>query len=128
MPPLPWTTVDPDATGEVVVMASYFRLHRLSQVPRFLLDSMRILRQVRRTPGAVGIALEALPLRREFRTLSAWRDRASLDAMVGAEPHRSTMGRHRAAMADSRFTFWTAPAADLPVSWDEARRRLVPAE
>ncbi|MCD5350516.1 hypothetical protein [Kineosporia mesophila] len=35
-------------------MASPFRLHKLSQVPRFFLDAMKIHRQVTRSEGTVG--------------------------------------------------------------------------
>ncbi len=48
--------------------------------------------------------------------------RESLDAMVRAEPHRSVMGRYRAAMADSAFVFY-APA-EYPPTWDEAHAKL----
>jgi hypothetical protein len=130
VPTIPWTTLDPappDAptpTGTVVVMASRFRVRRYRHMLPFLLDSMRVRSQVARAPGAVGMSLVARPLRREFFTLSAWSDRAALDATVTAEPHRSVMRRQRDAMAESRFAFWEADRADLPVSWDEARRRL----
>jgi quinol monooxygenase YgiN len=124
MPTLPWTTVDPAPPGEVVVMASWFRVRGFRDVPPFLRDALRVHRQVRAADGVVGVSLEAHPLRREFRTLSAWRDRAALDAMVAREPHRSVVRRHRRAMADSAFVFWTVPTADLPVGWDDARARL----
>ncbi len=123
MPALPWTTVDPDPTGEVVVMASWFRVRGFRHVLPFFLDAMRVQRQVRAADGAVGVALEVRPLRREFRTLSAWRDRTALDGLVGREPHRSIMRRHRAAMEGSAFVFWTLPAGQMP-TWDDAGRRL----
>ena len=123
MPTLPWTTVDPAPTGEVVVMASWFRVRGFRHVLPFLRDAMRVLRQVRAADGAVGVSLEARPLRREFRTLSAWRDRAAIDAMVAAEPHRTIMRGHRDAMASSDFVFWTQPAGTAP-TWDDARRQL----
>jgi quinol monooxygenase YgiN len=123
MPALPWMSLnDPGPT--TVVMASRFRLRRFRDVPRFFLDSMRIHRQVRGADGALGISLVARPVRREFLTLSAWRDRAALMALVRTQPHASAMVRHRPAMAESTFTFWEVPADGLPVSWDEARRRL----
>lgn len=125
MPTLPWLPVhSADPATTTVVMASRFRLRGLRHVPRFFLDSMRIHRQVRAADGALGVSLIAHPLRREFYTLSAWRDRAALDSLVRAEPHRSAMRRHRRAMTESTFTFWTVPADQLPISWDEARNRL----
>jgi quinol monooxygenase YgiN len=124
MPTLPWLSIRP-ATGETtVVMASRFRVRQLHQVPRFFLDSLRIHRQVRAADGALGISLIARPLRREFLTLSAWRDRQSLDALVRSNPHRAAMRLHRPAMAESTFTFWQVPVTHLPVPWDEVRSRL----
>jgi heme-degrading monooxygenase HmoA len=127
VPTLPWLPPTPPelaAEAPVVVMASRFRLRRLHQVPRFFLAAMRIHRQVRGADGLLGVSLVAHPLRREFLTLSAWRDRAALDAMVRRDAHRGGMRRHRAAMAEARFTFWTAARADLPIDWADARRRL----
>ena len=125
MPTLPWTATDTTAAttgGRPLVMASRFELRSFRDVLPFLRDAMRVRALVRRSPGALGVSLVARPLRREFATLSAWQDRASLDAMVRAEPHRSVMGRHRAAMAGSKFVFY-APV-DYPPTWEEAYREL----
>lgn len=125
MPTLPWLAVDPPAPDtEAVVMASVFRVRGYRHVLPFFLAAMRVHAQVRRADGALGVSLVAHPLRKEFRTLSAWRDRAALDALVRAEPHRSVMVAQKQAMADSTFTFWTVPAGDLPLSWDDANARL----
>ena len=123
MPTLPWIPVA-SADAPAVVMASRFRLRRMRDVPRFFLDAMRIHRQVRAADGALGVSLVAHPLRREFFTLSAWRDRAAVDALVRAEPHRSAMGRYHAVMADAVFRFWEVPPGALPPSWDDAPSRL----
>lgn len=125
MPAMPWTVVDPSAPAEVLVMASRFRVRSWRQVVPFLRDAMAVHAQVRRSPGAVGVTLDAHPLRREFFTLSTWHDRAALQAMVRAEPHASVMRRHRAG-AESVFVFWTAPGG-TPPTWDEARSRLAAA-
>lgn len=126
MPAMPWIAVrEPSPETEVVVMASRFRLRGYRYVLPFLIDSMRVLAQMRRSDGAVGVSLVAKPLSREFRTLSAWTGRAAVDAMVRSEPHLSVMPRYRNAMADSAFVFWTAPASALPLTWEEADERLV---
>lgn len=127
MATLPWLSLSRgsvDTGAPALVMASRFRVRRLRDVPRFFLDSMRIHRQVRAADGALGLSLIARPLRREFFTLSAWRNRAALDALVRAQPHAGAMRRHRPVMAESTFTFWEVEADQLPVRWDEARRRL----
>ncbi|GAA4853399.1 DUF3291 domain-containing protein [Kitasatospora terrestris] len=124
MPTIPWTA-GPAAghSGEVTVMASEFKLRRLSQVPGFLRASLVIRKQALATAGAVGTSLRAAPLRRTFWTLSAWESRPALEALVGAEPHRSTMKRMRPAMEASVFTFWTTTGDRLP-DWAEADRRI----
>lgn len=125
MPTLPWIPVDdPARAGDVVVMASRFRVRAFRHVLPFFIDAMRVHAQMRHADGAAGVSLVAHPLRREFATLSAWRDRAALDAAVRAEPHRSVMRRQRGAMAESTFRFWRTSADALPVTWEEADRRL----
>jgi hypothetical protein len=128
MPTLPWITVSrPDENAEVLVMASRFRVRGFRHVLPFFVDAMRVHAQMRKAEGVVGLSLVAHPLCREFATLSAWRNRVSLDAAVRAEPHRSVMARQRAAMADSVFRFWTVPADGVPLDWAEAQRRLASA-
>ena len=112
----------PDTSA--VVMASRFQLVRARNVPGFLYDSLLIRRQVLRTPGALGVSLIARPLKRQFLTLSAWSSTEALNQLVREEPHRSAMKRHRAGMTHSQFVFWDIDAADLPVAWDDAIRRL----
>ena len=119
------TATEPTVTEPAVVMASEFRLTSLRRVPGFFLAAMRIRRQVLASDGALGVSLVAKPFARRFWTLSAWRDRAALDAFVGQEPHRSTMRRFRPAMAQAKFVFWESDA--LPVPWEEARGRLATA-
>jgi hypothetical protein len=124
MPTLPWTTAENASSdeGDALVMASRFRLRSFRDVVPFLRDAMKVRTLVRRSDGALGVSLVARPLRREFATLSAWRDRESLDAMVRTEPHRSIMGRYHAVMADAKFVFY-APAA-YPPTWTEAEQQL----
>lgn len=123
MPTLPWATIDKSEGGDAVIMASRFTLRTWRHVLPFFIDSMRIHRQVRRTAGAYGVSLEARPFKREFFTLSSWRDDAAVKELVKAEPHRSVMRKYRDATAEATFRFWSAPAAEPP-TWAEAKRRL----
>lgn len=125
MPALPWVTVSQTQPDEgLVVMASRFRLSSTRAVPGFFVASMRIHRQARQSPGAVGLALDARPLARTFLTLSAWRDRTSLMSFVGNQPHKTAMARFRKHMAEATFQFWTVRADELPLSWEQAQERL----
>ncbi|UXA21325.1 hypothetical protein [Mycobacterium sp. SMC-4] len=107
----------------MVVLASRFQLRRYRDVVPFFVAALRIDAEVRRSEGAVGLALIAQPLRRTFYTLSAWRDQAAIDAMIATEPHRSVMLRYRELTSDSRFTTWSASDA-TPPTWQDARHHL----
>ncbi|KOU32384.1 hypothetical protein ADK52_01365 [Streptomyces sp. WM6372] len=125
MPDVPWITPTPPAPGaEVYVMASRFETRTLAGAIRFFLKSPGIILQIRKAPGAHGVALRARVLGRTFLTLSAWEDPGALYRFARSEPHRSGSRAAAAFMRESAFTFWTAPASALPVSWAEAERRL----
>jgi hypothetical protein len=125
VPTLPWTTPNPATPGaQAYAMASRFQVASLADVPRFFLSSLAAWRQVRSAPGCLGASLVARPLRREFCTLSAWEDRDALYAFARTQPHRDIMTRLRPTMASSTFTFWEVGAGDLPLSWEDAQRRL----
>ncbi|MFI8344301.1 DUF3291 domain-containing protein [Streptomyces sp. NPDC085639] len=125
MPDIPWSTptaAAPDA--EVHVMASRFETATLAGAVRFFLKAPGIILQIRKAPGAHGVALRARVLRRTFLTLSAWEDRDALYRFARSEPHRTSSRAASAYMKESVFTYWTVPAAELPLTWAEAERRL----
>ncbi|MER5415158.1 MULTISPECIES: DUF3291 domain-containing protein [Streptomyces] len=125
MPDIPWSTptqAAPDA--EVYVMASRFETATLVGAFRFFLKAPGIILQMRKAPGAHGVALRARVFSRTFLTLSAWEDRDALYRFARSEPHRSSSRAASAYMKESVFTYWTVPARELPLTWDEAERRL----
>ncbi|MCI3150259.1 DUF3291 domain-containing protein [Streptomyces sp. GB4-14] len=125
MPTLPWTVPNPPPPhGTAYVMASRFEVRTLKDVPRFFLRSLAAWKQVRSAPGAYGASLIAQPARRVFYTLSAWQDRDALYAYARTEPHRGIMMSLRSTMRTSTFTFWEVDTTKLPITWDDARRRL----
>ncbi|WKX72370.1 DUF3291 domain-containing protein [Streptomyces sp. XD-27] len=125
MPTLPWTAPNPATPGtRALVMASRFEVRSPRDVPRFLLKSFSAWGQVRKAPGALGASLIAQPMKRTFYTLSAWESRDALYAYARAEPHRSIMTGLRSTCRSSTFDFWDVPVEELPLSWDDARRRL----
>ncbi|KUN81213.1 DUF3291 domain-containing protein [Streptomyces griseoruber] len=129
MPTLRWTTVStPAPDTEAFVMASRLEVRSLKDVPRFFLKSLAAWKQVSGAPGAYGASLIAEPLKRTFWTLSAWEDEAALHTYAKTEPHKSIMKGLRPTMKDSVFTFWQVPAAELPIDWTDARRRLAEQE
>ncbi|MFJ9338388.1 DUF3291 domain-containing protein [Streptomyces sp. NPDC101733] len=129
MPDIPWSTptqAAPDA--EVYVMASRFETVTLGGAVRFFLKAPGIILQIRKAPGAHGVALRARVLRRTFLTLSAWEDRDALYRFARGEPHRSSSRAAAAFTKKAAFTFWTVRASELPIRWEEAERRLAEQE
>ncbi|MEV7524723.1 DUF3291 domain-containing protein [Streptomyces sp. NPDC091371] len=126
MPDIPWLTPTPPAApdAEVYVMASRFETATLIGAVRFFLKSPGIIGQIRKATGAHGAALRARVPRRTFLTLSAWEDRDALYRFARSEPHRTSSRAASAYMKESAFTFWTVRASELPISWEEAERRL----
>jgi hypothetical protein len=125
MPKLPWASVhevDPDT--EVTVMGSRLPLRRYRDIPAFMGATLRIRRQLARSEGLVGYALDAQLTRKTFWTVSAWTDPAALDRFDRADPHRASTRAIKPRMEPSTFVFWTGRAADLPVAWHEVRRRV----
>ncbi|QIS10367.1 hypothetical protein [Nocardia arthritidis] len=105
-------------------MASRLEVKSLLDVPGFLIASLALWRQARRSPGALGVALKAEMPKRTFWTYSAWQDKAAIYAYAGSEPHKSTIERKRKVMREATFVFFNASVDELPVSWDEIRRRI----
>lgn len=125
MPTLPWTTPNPARPNtRAFVMASRFHVRSPLDVPRFFLKSLLAWRQVRSAPGALGASLIAQPLKRVFFTLSAWEGKDALYTYARTEPHHSIMRGLRSTMRSSTFTFWEVPVEDLPITWEDAKRRL----
>lgn len=126
MPTLPWTIPNPAPADTLAcAMASRFEVRSAKDVPRFFLKSLAAWRQVKSAPGCVGASLIAKPLRRTFYTLSAWENRDALYAFARSQPHRDIMTSLRPTMRSSVFTFWDVPTGQLPLSWDDAQRRIV---
>ncbi|SEG87302.1 hypothetical protein SAMN04489712_120107 [Thermomonospora echinospora] len=129
---IPWTSsADPDTGTVALVMASRFRLRTAWRSPVFLIHSLRLWRQARRSPGALGVSLRASPVRGTFWTLSAWTDRRALYGYARTDPHGRIMKRIRPWTLEADFRFWEIPADGLPRDrngaaglWAEAEKRL----
>ncbi|GAA2509178.1 DUF3291 domain-containing protein [Streptomyces longisporus] len=128
MPTIPWmpgTAKDgTEPASPPLVMASRLELRSLLGVPRFFLLSLVIFQQVRNSPGLLGASLKAEPLKRTFWTLSAWRDQEALNAFSAKDPHARSVRGLRPGMKGSVFVFWNTERDQLPITWDEAQRRL----
>lgn len=105
-------------------MASRLEVKSVRDAPGFLLASITLWRQARRSPGVLGVALKAEMFKGVFWTYSAWAEKSAIYKYASTDPHKSTVARKRKVMREATFVFFTAPAAELPMSWDEIRARI----
>jgi hypothetical protein len=125
MPELRW--VSPRVTGrdsDAVVSASSLPASGLLSLPRFLLYTLRITGQLKRSQGVIAYSLRADLTKRRFWTMAVSSNEASLRAFVRAEPHLAAMRKLAPAVRNPRFVQWQAGVdASLP-QWREAEARL----
>jgi hypothetical protein len=125
MPALPWKSLDEvGPETQLTMMASRLPLRSHLRIPGFLRSTWRIRRQLAEAPGLVGYALDAKPFAKTFWTVSAWRSKEQLEAFAATDPHRGDVDKVRSHMDPTTFVFWTAPAGELPIGWDDVRRRI----
>jgi hypothetical protein len=125
MPKLPWKAVhEVDPQTECTVMGSRLPLRHHWDIPGFLRLTMQIRRQLAATEGLVGYALGAQLWAKTFWTLSAWTDRDHLERFATTDPHHRGTDAIHPRMLESTFVFWTIRAAELPVDWADAKRRI----
>jgi hypothetical protein len=128
MPALPWTTfADTDPDREYVAMASRLPLARHRHIPAFLRATTAIGKQLSKTDGVLGYALDAHPLRKTFWTLSVWESEDALGRFAHADPHRDRVEGIRPRMRPTTFVTWTVHGSDLPIRWADARARVAEA-
>ena len=125
MPALPWLTIaDPDPDAELTVMASRLPLRSHANIPAFLVQTLRVHRQLARSPGLIGYSLDAHMLTKTFWTVSAWRSRPDLGTFDRTSPHTAAKGALRSSMMPSTFVMWRCRPEDLPITWGEVRERI----
>lgn len=124
MPTLPWRWFSrPEPELQYVALLSYLSLKRAWRTPWFLLHTVRIMRQLRRSKGLVGYTFRAGVGAKRYWTLSAWEDEAVLRAFVHDQPHARTMVALAPHIEPTRFSCWMVKGSELPLSWEEALRR-----
>jgi hypothetical protein len=125
MPKLPWASIsEVPADTEVTIMGSRLPLRSYRHIPRFLWATLRIRKQLARSQGLVGYALDAELTRKTFWTVSAWVGNDELQRFNRADPHHAETAAIRSMMLPTTFVFWTGKPGDLPVDWHDVRGRI----
>jgi hypothetical protein len=121
---MPWKSLAPvEPDREYVVLLSYLPLLAYREIPRFLRFTFQIQRQLSRCPGAIGYALRARPLHRDFWTLSVWEDERALRDFVSKVPHAQVMKALAPSMGATKFTSWKVPGSAVPPPWENVTWR-----
>jgi heme-degrading monooxygenase HmoA len=121
----PWKSLvalEPDR--EYVVLASSIPPRKVSSTRRLFNGASAVRKQLAGTDGVVGFALLARPLKKQYATLSVWRDEHALAAFSDARPHRELMAELGPEMGPTKFVRWTINGSDGRPSWDDALARL----
>jgi hypothetical protein len=125
MPGSPWTTVlELDAGHEYVVMATRFTVQSRRRLLGIMASTQQLWQSLPTTPGLAGHQFAVSPVRGTLSTLTAWRDRPSLEAFVRGPLHAALATDTRPLMQASRFVDWVALGSDLPPAWRGANERL----
>jgi hypothetical protein len=121
----PWkssTPVEPDR--EYLVLASSIPPRSRRSTWSLFRGAFAVRKQLAGTDGVMGFSLLARPVRKQYATLSVWRDEAALAAFAAAQPHDELMKGLAPDMGPTKFVRWTIRGADGRPSWNEALQRL----
>jgi quinol monooxygenase YgiN len=103
--------------GDRVLVASRMTVRRLRDVPVVFRHSAAVLRQTRRSDGALRAEFRAHPLRRTFWTRSTWRDRACVDTYAQQQPHTTAMRALHDRIATACYCVTDLPPGTAHPSW-----------
>jgi len=121
----PWKELSKLEPGtEYLVLASSIPPKSMASTWKLFRGSRVVRRQLLGTDGGLGFSMLAEPVRKNYATLSVWRDATALDAFAVAQPHQQLMRELAPAMGATKFVRWTISGADGVPSWSEALERL----
>ena len=114
--------MDPEA--EYLVLASSLPGKDYTATPALFRGASATKRQLRDAEGVIGFSLLARPARKQYGTLSVWRDEAALQEFARSSPHGQLMRDLAPRMGQTAFVRWTIPGSAGRPSWQEAWDRL----
>lgn len=83
-----------------------------------------VVAQLMETPGFLGLSLAFEPSCGFARTLTVWESEEAMFAFVNSGAHVEAMGQTFAVGVTGRVTSWTAPAEEMPPSWEDAIAKI----
>jgi hypothetical protein len=124
MPAMPWKNFSKPAEGrEYVALLTVLPLKHFRTLPQFMMLTLQTMRQLGRSKGLLGYALDADIFGLNFWTLSLWEDRQAIMKFAHAIPHSGIMKKLAPVMRETQFVHWNVSASNMPLRWDEAKVR-----
>jgi hypothetical protein len=121
----PWKSFAiPQAGKDYLALLSYLPLKQYRMIPKFLQLTGETRQQLAKAGGLVGYSVGAELLARRFWNLSVWEDGQSLMDFVHEIPHNRIMQDLVPHMGKTQFVQWTVRAAEIPIRWADAKRRM----
>ena len=106
-----------------IIVVTRLRLKHPAVLNDFFNAAASSLEQAQKAAGNLGA--DALAEAHDtWWTVTAWRDRAAMEAYVHADPHHATMARLDDWCDEATFTDWEQDSAELP-DWQTGYRHLL---
>ena len=106
----------------LVHVAEYLPVKSYGQVLSFMLLSMQVYRNARKSDGYVSGGITAKWWAKKFWTLSVWEDRDAMLDFVHTQPHANAAARlYEFAAPGACYVEWVGPG---PADWGESWERL----
>jgi hypothetical protein len=106
-----------------VIVVTRLRLRDPALFDEFFAGPVAVVEQANNSDG--GLSADVLAdANNVYWTVTAWRERGSMDAFVGSEPHRTTMARIDDWCDEATFVDWEQSSPEPP-DWQTSSRRLV---
>ena len=108
---------------QYLVLLSFLPLKSGWTIPRLILHTRRIMKQLNGTHGLLGYSVLARPREKHFWTLSAWENEKALTEFIQTGPHLQTTQALSPLMGETKFIRWRLTGSQLPPTWPDALRR-----
>lgn len=121
----PWKTVQPiDADREYVAAVTELVPASIRSTGRLFRGARKASVQIARSPGIVGFATLAQPLRKRYQTISLWESEADIDAFARSGDHHELVRTLTRELAAVHSTRWPAPGREGRPHWSRAQELL----
>jgi heme-degrading monooxygenase HmoA len=121
----PWKSNAPvDTDRTYVAVATKLTSHRLRSTGRMFRGARRTAKQMCATPGCVGFASLARPLRKQYRSLSLWESEEARAGFVHSGAHGALVSGMGHEVASFETVHWTVAGDTGRPTWREGFDRL----